>query len=87
MRVAVILAALVLAGCASAPHGLPQPVSMPVSQPCRPVLSPEPDYEDSDAKLEAAPNLFERVKLLLAGRLQRIAREAELSAAVEACGK
>ena len=36
--------------------------------------------------LRAAPNLFERVKLLVAGRALRIGREAALMAAAQACG-
>lgn len=58
-------------------------VAMPV--PCRPDLGAEPVYPDTDAALAAAPNLFERVKLLLAGRLMHIARDAEKSAALAKC--
>lgn len=62
-------------------------VKVPVPVPCDPHLSPSPVYADSDAAIRAAPDLFERVKLLVAGRLQRIARERELQAAVEGCSK
>ena len=84
------LAALaLLAGCASAPPGL-QPVQLrtvelPTPVRCRPELGPDPDYPDTDAALRAAPDLFARVRLLLAGRLLRIARDQEKSAALAAC--
>ena len=78
-----------VSGCASAP---PQPqsiqvrtVELPTPVRCRPELGPEPDYPDTDAALRAAPDLFARVGLLLAGRLLRIARDQEKSAALAAC--
>ena len=49
-------------------------------------LGPEPEYPDREAALVAAPNIFERVKLLLAGRVLRIQRDIEKSAALRACG-
>jgi hypothetical protein len=63
-------------------------VRVPVPQPC-PILDrlgPAPTYPDTAEALRAAPNLFERVKLLVAGRALRIAREAALIAAAQACG-
>lgn len=60
-------------------------VRVPVHEPC-PIAEPAaPDYADDDADLKAAPNLFERVKLLAAGRLQRIAHQSELEAWGRAC--
>ena len=82
------LLALALAGCATT---TPEPVirtvqvSVPVPVACVPKLSPPPAYADTDEALRAAPDLFSRVRLLVAGRLQRIAREGELTAAIKGC--
>lgn len=87
-RLAILAAALVLTGCATT---APEPrietriVEVPVAVSCRVEIGPDPVYPDSDEALRAAPNTFERVKLLVAGRLLRIAREAELKAALKAC--
>ncbi|MBX9574988.1 MAG: hypothetical protein K2X07_05050 [Caulobacteraceae bacterium] len=61
-------------------------VEVPVPVPCAPAVGPRPDYPDGDDEVRAAPDLLERVKLLLAGREMRRAREAELEAAVAGCG-
>lgn len=61
------------------------PVTLPVPVPCAQTLGPEPEYPDSETALQAAPNIFEWVKLMKAGRLLRIARAAEYAAAIEAC--
>lgn len=88
---AIAVTGLLLAGCETAPPPVPEPrivtVEIPVPTPvqCRPNIGPEPDYPDTDAALAAAPNLFERVKLIVAGRLMRIARERELNAALREC--
>jgi len=58
-------------------------VAIPVS--CKPDIGPDPVYPDGDTELKAMPNIFERVKLLLAGRLMRMHRENELKAALKAC--
>jgi len=87
-RVLPCLGVLVLAACATTP---PTPrivtktvqVAVPVS--CKPAIAPAPAYPDTDAALKAAPDVFQRVRLLVAGRLERIAREAELNAALDAC--
>ena len=62
-------------------------VKVPVVQPCPAltVLGLSPAYPDTDAALAAAPNLFERVKLLLAGRVLRMQREETFAAVVSAC--
>lgn len=60
-------------------------VKIPVAVPCKVDVGPEPQYVDTDAALKAAPDLFARVKLLVAGRLQRIQRDLEKSAALKAC--
>ncbi|HWA60477.1 MAG TPA: hypothetical protein VG939_03845 [Caulobacteraceae bacterium] len=76
-----------LAACATAPpaHVELRTVQVPTPVPCRPAVGPEPAYPDSDEALRQAPDLFARVKLIAAGRLMRIAREAELKAALAAC--
>lgn len=92
MRWMVAIAALALAGCAHTPE--PEirtvEVKVPVDDPAcaREAvarLGEAPAYPDTPEAIRAAPNLFERVKLLLAGRELRIAREAALKDALEAC--
>jgi hypothetical protein len=82
-----IVAALALAACASPgePKVTVREVQVPVAVKCASDPGPQPAYADSDSALKAAPDLYERVKLLVAGRLQRIAREAELIAANSGC--
>jgi hypothetical protein len=75
---------LLLAGCATAPIET-QTVDVPIPVHCRPDLGPEPSYPDTDAALQAAPDLFVSVRLLLEGRLMRIQRDLEQSAALTAC--
>lgn len=92
MRWMVAIAALALAGCAHTPE--PEirtvEVKVPVDDPAcaREAvarLGEAPAYPDTPEALRAAPNLFERVKLILAGRELRIAREAALKDALEVC--
>ena len=87
--IAGLLLASLLAACASAPpieqSVQVRTVEIPTPVHCRPDLGPEPAYPDTDAALKAAPDLFARVRLLLAGRLMRIARDQEKSAALQAC--
>lgn len=87
-RFAIIAVALVLTGCATTaaePRIEVRTVEVPVTVSCKVEIGPDPAYPDSDEALRAAPNTFERVKLLVAGRLLRIAREREISAALKAC--
>ncbi len=63
----------------------PRIVEVPIAVPCRSTLGVEPEWPDSDQALRAAPDLFSRVKLLAAGRLLRMARIRELSAALKGC--
>lgn len=78
-----------LAACAGGPAPQPRlvtltaPVAVPVR--CRPDLGVEPAYPDTDAAIRAAPGLYERVRLLVAGRLLRIARDAQKTAALAQC--
>lgn len=84
-----IIAALALASCRTAPT--PEPivrtveVRVPVAVACVPTLSAKPTYPDTDAALKAAPDIFEAVRLLLAGRELRRPRESELEAALLGC--
>ncbi len=86
-RLAILTVALALTACAT--DNAPKPVTtvtvkIPVPTPCGPVV-PKPDFPDSDEALRTAPDLFTRVKLLVAGRLIRIAYERELEAVSTAC--
>lgn len=88
--VMVVLAALALTACAT--DDAPKPITtitvkIPVNVPCVPNIGPAPAYPDTDAAVKAAPDLFARVKLIVAGRVLRIQREAELNAAIEGCSK
>lgn len=91
-----LLACLALAACAHGPTVPPEPVirtvevRVPVDDPACAreavaELGGSPAYPDTDVALAAAPNLYERVKLLLAGKVLRIAREAQLTGALTAC--
>ena len=81
----------ILTSCASTPPPTPRiqtvevKVAVPVECEALTRLGPEPDYPDSDAELKAAPDLFERVKLLLQGRYLRLARLAQYEAARASC--
>ena len=80
-------AALSLTGCAAVRDGTPSVREVAVAVPiaCKPPLGPTPTFPDTDAALRAAPRLFARVQLLVAGRLLRSARLRELGAALDAC--
>ena len=79
--------ALTLTACAtmSEPPLRTVEVRVPVPAPCTATPPTEPDYADTDEKLRNAPDHIERVKLLLIGRLQRIAHDQELHAYAQAC--
>jgi uncharacterized membrane protein len=85
-----LIVAAVLSACAGASPRRPalevRTVATPVAVACAPDLGGAPAYPDTDAALRSAPNLFARVRLLVAGRLLRMARERELGAALAACG-
>ena len=74
---------LLIAGCASPePRIITKEVRVEVPVSCNPKVPPSPQYDDSPAAIQAAQDIYDAVKLLLAGREQRIAREQVLSAAV-----
>lgn len=85
------VAAVLLAGCATAPATPPErvvtvEVAVPVPSPCVPAnLGPAPEYPDTDEALRAAPDAATRYLLLGAGRLLRIARANEVEPVVAAC--
>lgn len=86
IRCLLVAIAIALSSCATAPkiETRTVEVQVPVSVPC-PAILPDPVYSDTDAALLAAPNIFERVKLLLAGREERAAQDQMERAARTAC--
>jgi hypothetical protein len=90
MKYLVLIGALALAACQTTkqePEIRIQEVKVPVPVPCPTLqaLGPEPVYPDSDAAVRDAPNLYERVRLIAAGRLMRIKRLAEYGVAKSSC--
>lgn len=91
MNRALILSALLLTGCNSTPKPAPEPivqiveVKVPVAVPCDPDIGPEPAYVDTPEAIAAAPDIFARAVLLVAGRVQRIARDQVKTAALDEC--
>lgn len=80
MRVILVFLALaLLAGCES----LPRRVLVPVPIPCEVAVPAEPDWATRD--LNEKSTIWEQARALLAERRQRIAYEAELRAALDAC--
>ena len=87
-RPVACLGLMALTACATtppAPQVVTKTVQVAVPVACKPAIGPEPAYPDTDAALKAASDVYQRVKLLVAGRLERIAREAALNAALGAC--
>ncbi|WP_297803373.1 hypothetical protein [uncultured Brevundimonas sp.] len=87
MRIAALLVALPLTACAPTVITKTEyvEVKVPVPVPCTVNIGPAPEYADTAEAVQAAPDIFEAVKLLLAGREQRIAREAVTTAALSGC--
>jgi hypothetical protein len=89
MKRLALVACLALGACAGGPAPeqriVTQRVEVPVAVQCKPDIGQDPVYPDSDAALHAAPNIFERAKLVMAARLMRIQRDLEKSAALRAC--
>ena len=82
MRLLILLAALGLAGCATAQR-VPERVEIPVQVPCRVTVPPEPVW--ATAALTKDAGIFDQAKALLAERAQRRAYEAKLEAAARSC--
>lgn len=84
---AIVLCGLGLVGCATTrePQIRTVEVKVPVPVKCSADPGPKPAYPDTDEALRAASDIFDRTKLLLAGRRLRIAREGELEAANAGC--
>lgn len=75
---------LLVYGCATPePRVVYQKVEVPIFQPCKPTLSPEPDYPTTHKPV--ATDIFEQMKTLLAERDLRIARDLEQAAALKGC--
>lgn len=92
MRWIAAVAPLLLAGCffTQEPEIRTVEVRVPIDDPaCARAalerLGGAAAYPDTPTAIAGAGDIFERVKLLLAGRALRDAREAALSAALEAC--
>lgn len=62
-----------------------QRVAVPVAAKCAVDPGPDPAFADTPEAIRQAADIFERVKLLLAGRAQRDARINELKAASAGC--
>ncbi|MDZ4374751.1 MAG: hypothetical protein U1C74_25505 [Phenylobacterium sp.] len=60
-------------------------IRVPIPVRCAADPGPRPNYPDTEAALRDAPDIAERVKLIMAGRLLRQAREMELEAAISGC--
>lgn len=60
-------------------------VKVPVAIPCDPDIGPEPAYVDTPEAIAMAPDIFARTVLLLAGRVQRIARDGVKTTALDEC--
>ena len=86
-RIAGLVACLALVGCAhnSEPTVRTVEVLVPVRAPCTATPPVEPEWADTDQALRDAPDHVARVRLLLIGRLQRIAHDQELHAYASAC--
>lgn len=89
LPLASTLACLALVGCAttSEPAVRTVTVEIPVHAPCATPPPVEPDWPDTDAELADAPNHVERVRLMVRGRLMRIAYLIELQAHDAACSR
>lgn len=91
MNRVLILSAALLASCGTTATTSPEPVvqivevKLPVAIACDPDIGPEPAYLDTAEAIAMAPDIFARTVLLLAGRVQRIARDEVKTAALDEC--
>lgn len=78
---------LLLTACATTPEPRIEirEVKVPIAVKCAVDPGPESPFSDTPEALRSAGDLFEKVKLLLAGRAQRDARLVELKAANAGC--
>ncbi|ODT86700.1 MAG: hypothetical protein ABS78_15570 [Phenylobacterium sp. SCN 70-31] len=76
-----------LTACATTPEPTIRTVEVkvPIPVPCAAEAPPRPTYADSPSALKGAPDIAERVRLLLAGREQRDGYIAGLEAASTGC--
>jgi hypothetical protein len=75
-----------LAGCATPP--VTTTVEVPVASSCIPKdLGPPPVYPDTNEAIHKAQNLYDRTRLLLAGRDLRNVRLGELEPVIQACSE
>lgn len=87
LAISVVAGCASLAACATAPEPriVTKEVRVPVPVACASKPGPDPAFSDTNEALRAAGDLFEQVRLLLAGRAQRDARLTELKASVAGC--
>jgi hypothetical protein len=88
LTILILAASVALAACETPGRTPPLEiieVPIPMTVKCAEKLGPAPAYPDTPEALRAAPNIFERTKLLLRGRALRDARAAELTAAIAGC--
>lgn len=89
MKRLLIVGVFALSACQTAPAPKTviqvQRVEVPVAVKCGTDPGPDPVYSDSPEAIQSAPNLYERVRLLLAGRFEREARNAVLKASRAGC--
>ena len=83
------ISALFISGCAttSEPQIVTRDVLIPVRTPCTLTPPVEPEWADTDEALRDAPDHISRVRLLVIGRLQRVAHDQELHAYATACAQ
>jgi hypothetical protein len=88
MKAFVFGLGLLLTACATLPSPsqvITQEVKVPIAVLCVSSLPSHDPYPDSQAAVKAANTLFDKVKLILAGRSLRDAFEAEQGAVLQAC--
>lgn len=85
IRIGVLCSALAACAHAPEPRIVTREVKVPVAVPCAVDPGPDPAFSDTPEALRAALDIYELVRLLLAGRLQRDARIVELKAASAGC--
>lgn len=86
---ATLIAALTLSACGHVPPPEPvvvtREVHIPVPTPCTVATPQAPDYADTRAALQAAPDIDRATRLLVAGRIQRDAYIAAILDALASC--